>query len=195
MWVSVQRFGAVVVGLAALLTTLAPSVFGQQPPAARPAAPAAAPGAANPNIYANPLATAGRFGNTAVMGQALQNAASVAAAGTGSLLPGYGADGGYGTLSQSYANPGLGYGSLNNAGYSYPAGFGYAGGYGLGYAPQWMMNPYEGYLRGAADITRANADYYKEIQIATCPIRRKSARNGWTGNCSMRAPAPRSPTS
>src|SRR5947209_2936357 len=167
MWVSVRRSGAVVVGLAALVTLRALSAFGQPAPLPAPrSAPAAAPGANNPNFYANPYATPGRFGNTAVLGQALQNAAPVAAAGAGSLLPGDNPEGGYGRLSASYANPGLGYGSLNNAYANSPAGFGYAGGYGLGYGTQWMMNPYEGYLRGAADITRANADYYKEIQQA-----------------------------
>jgi hypothetical protein len=74
---------------------------------------------------------------------------------------------------------GLGYGSLM------PGGGGYGGGYGLGGAVaggalagaaygygfglgnvQWMMNPYQGYLQGAADITRANAQYYQTIAQA-----------------------------
>jgi hypothetical protein len=172
MWVSVRRFGAVVVGLAALVMGQAPVVFGQpaqpaQAPAPRPVAPAA-PAINNPNIYANPFATAGRFGGTAVMGQALQNAASVAGAGTGTLvLPGYGVETGYGKLSASYANSGLGYGSLNNANYA-GGGYGFGGGFGGfgGWGTQWMMNPYEGYLRGAADITQANAQYFQTIQSA-----------------------------
>jgi hypothetical protein len=77
-----------------------------------------------------------------------------------------------------------GYGSLiNNAGFGLRGGFGLYGGLGLyggfglygslysgygayGYSPQWMMNPYEGYLEGAAKITKGNANYYHTIQQA-----------------------------
>jgi hypothetical protein len=41
----------------------------------------------------------------------------------------------------------------------------YSAGYGLSYT-QWMMNPYQGYLLGAADLTRADAQYWRTIQQA-----------------------------
>jgi hypothetical protein len=50
---------------------------------------------------------------------------------------------------------------------------GYGGGYGM-YGTQWMMNPYQGYLSGAADITRASAQYYSTIQQAR--LTREEAR-------------------
>jgi hypothetical protein len=50
------------------------------------------------------------------------------------------------------------------AGVGYGAGLGY--GLGYGYGTQWMQNPYQGYMNGAANITTANADYQKTIQQA-----------------------------
>jgi hypothetical protein len=67
------------------------------------------------------------------------------------------------------ASSALGYSSLlgSPAYGGYGAGGYGAGGYGAGgYATQWMMNPYEGYLRGAADITTADAKYQLTIQQA-----------------------------
>jgi hypothetical protein len=82
---------------------------------------------------------------------------------------------GFGALNASFANPALGYGSLlNGAGgfgltgtllNSAASGYGYGYGYGM-YGTQWMMNPYQGYLQGAADITNANAQYQMTIQQA-----------------------------
>jgi hypothetical protein len=104
------------------------------------------------------------------------------------------AGGFYGFSGGGYG--GLGYGSLVNGGYSggYDGSghgsphdsssgwlglYGGSGGllssavsgaaYGYGYGlsnTQWMMNPYQGYLQGAADITRANAQYYQTIAQA-----------------------------
>ncbi|MHB1425926.1 MAG: hypothetical protein ACYC3I_22410 [Gemmataceae bacterium] len=45
-------------------------------------------------------------------------------------------------------------------------GFGGAGINGLGWGTQWMQNPYEGYLNGAANLTTANAQYQQTIQQA-----------------------------
>jgi hypothetical protein len=73
--------------------------------------------------------------------------------GYGNLMPG--GAGGYGLYG------GMGNGLLSSA--LYGAGWGW--GYGM-YMTQWMMNPYQGYLQGAADITRANAQYYQTIQQA-----------------------------
>jgi hypothetical protein len=42
----------------------------------------------------------------------------------------------------------------------------FPGGYGLGWGTQWMQNPYEGYLNGAANLTTANAQYQLTIQQA-----------------------------
>jgi hypothetical protein len=56
----------------------------------------------------------------------------------------------------------LGYGSLLASAAS--SGYGTYG-YG-GYYTQWMQNPYEGYLRGAASLTKANAECQQTIQQA-----------------------------
>jgi hypothetical protein len=45
-------------------------------------------------------------------------------------------------------------------------GYGYGGGGGYGWGTQWMQNPYEGYLNGAANLTTANAQYQLTIQQA-----------------------------
>jgi hypothetical protein len=39
-------------------------------------------------------------------------------------------------------------------------------GMGYGWGTQWMQNPYEGYLNGAANVTMANAQYQQTIQQA-----------------------------
>jgi len=93
---------------------------------------------------------------------------------------------GYGSLAPSYANTPLGYASLLNGagagGYGITGGLinsaltGAGYGYGYGYGTQWMQNPYEGYLSGAANITRANADYYLTIQQAKL-VRQEAARS------------------
>jgi hypothetical protein len=73
--------------------------------------------------------------------------------GYGNLMNGGGFGGGYGG--------GLGSNLLNSA----VGGAGY--GYGMGMSmTQWMQNPYEGYLQGAASLTRADADYKVGIQQA-----------------------------
>jgi hypothetical protein len=56
-------------------------------------------------------------------------------------------------------------------GYPY-GGYGMYGGYGWG--TQWMQNPYQGYLSGAADVTTANAQYQQTIQQAK--LTREEAR-------------------
>jgi hypothetical protein len=53
----------------------------------------------------------------------------------------------------------------------------YGGGYGMlgyGWGTQWMMNPYQGYLNGAANVTTANAQYQLTIQQAK--LAREEAR-------------------
>lgn len=45
---------------------------------------------------------------------------------------------------------------------------------GLGWGTQWMQNPYEGYLNGAANVTTANAQYQLTIQQAK--LAREEAR-------------------
>jgi hypothetical protein len=153
MWDSVRRVGAGFVGVVAIAALAPAVVVGQQP------APSA-----NPNVYVNPFATTGRFANSAALGQTL-SAPGGGRLGYSSLGPGASAPGGsYGSLAASYANPSMGsYGSLNNS--SNNSGSGGYGGYGM-YGTQWMMNPYQGYLSGAADITRASSEYYQTIQQA-----------------------------
>jgi soluble cytochrome b562 len=139
-----------------------------------------APQAANPNVYINPFAAGVRFPGAVAVGQP-QPQPQVGAAGAGrlaygSLAPGLGSpDGAYGSLSASYANPSLGYGSLMNSNYN-NGGYGGLTGYGM-YGTQWMMNPYQGYLSGAADVTRANAEYYLTIQQAK--LSREEARRSY----------------
>lgn len=161
MWDLMQRVGAGVVSVAALLALGRLEVVGQQPPAPPPA---------NANVYVNPYAAGGRIGAPATAGGRL---------GYGSLTPSGAASGsGYGTLAASYANPGLGYGTLstssNNNPYGNNGGYGMAG-YGM-WGTQWMMNPYQGYLSGAADVTRANAEYYQTIQQARL-VRQETIRS------------------
>jgi hypothetical protein len=142
---SVRRLGVGILGVAALLALGRQTAIGQQP------APAA-----NPNVYVNPLASAGRAA-----------APATGRLGYGSLTPGATSGLGYGSLAASYANPTLGYGTLTNNASTNNSPYGPYGqnGYGI-YGTQWMMNPYQGYLQGAGDITRANAEYYSTIQQA-----------------------------
>ena len=157
MWDLVRRVGAGVVSVAALLALGRPEVVGQQP--------APPP---NANVYVNPYGPSGRAAAPAAGGRL----------GYGSLTPSGAAGPGYGTLAASYANPSLGYGSLNNSSANNP--YGNNGGYGqYGYGmwgTQWMMNPYQGYLSGAADVTRANAEYYQTIQQARL-VRQETIRS------------------
>jgi hypothetical protein len=73
---------------------------------------------------------------------------------------------GYGNLWNGGFGPGMGAGGIADnllGGAAFGAGYGF--GFGLGNT-QWMMNPYQGYLQGAADITRSQAEYYQTIQQA-----------------------------
>ncbi len=151
MWDLGKRWGVGVVGMAALLALGRQAVDGQQPPPP-------ANQAASQNIYVNPNAPVGR---------ATASAPSSGRLGYGSLTPSNnGSPGlGYGSLAASYANPNMGYGSLSNNNNNNPYGPYGPGGYGM-WGTQWMMNPYQGYLSGAADVTRANAEYYQTIQQA-----------------------------
>jgi hypothetical protein len=59
------------------------------------------------------------------------------------------------------------FGGYPNRGYGY-------GMLGYGWGTQWMQNPYEGYLNGAASVTTANAQYQQTIQQAK--LTREEAR-------------------
>ena len=61
----------------------------------------------------------------------------------------------------TFPSPMLNYG----AGVGLGAGLGAGLGFG-GFGTQWMQNPYEGYLNGAANLTNANAQYQQTIQQA-----------------------------
>jgi hypothetical protein len=162
MWDFVKRWGVGVVGVAAFLALGRQVVDGQQPapPANPPAGQQPAPAAnsaASQNVYVNPFASAGRT-----------TAPTAGRLGYGSLSPSSSASPGlgYGTLAASYANPNMGYGTLSNTNNN-PYGSSPYGPYGYGmWGTQWMMNPYQGYLQGAANLTRANAEYYQTISQA-----------------------------
>jgi hypothetical protein len=160
--VLVRRYGMVVLGVLAVFGTLSTRAHAQRLPIYF------APGAgANLNPFLNPYAAlaVGSLGSSPVSYSGYGGLGG-AGLGYGSLgVPAAYANLGYGSLPASYANPALGYGSLLNGGYGGYGGAGGYGGYG-GYATQWMLNPYEGYLRGTADVTNANAKYQLTIQQA-----------------------------
>jgi hypothetical protein len=110
----------------------------------------AAPFGVGMNPYVNPM-IGGGFG----FGGGGFGGAGFGGLGYGNMLPG-GGFGGYGGMRGGLAASAI-------SGAAYGAGLGY--GFGLGNV-QWMMNPYQGYLQGAADITRANAQYWKTLQEA-----------------------------
>ncbi len=70
---------------------------------------------------------------------------------------------------QAFPSPLMNFGGGLGAGVGFGAGLGYGG-----YGTQWMQNPYQGYLQGAADVTTANAQYQQTIQQAR--ITREEAR-------------------
>jgi hypothetical protein len=109
----------------------------------------------NTAARAHPLAAAAGFGSGLNIG---------ARAGWGAGLNA----GGFGALARSNAafGRGFGYGSLLNGGAGLYGGCGLSGGYGCDSYTQWMLNPYEGYLSGAASLTNANAQYQVTIQQA-----------------------------
>jgi hypothetical protein len=132
------------------------------------------------NPYVNPFMASALVGPQNVLAAAgfTHPLAAMAGAGWGwnsGLRYGaaYGMNSGY---NMGYGN-GLGYGSLANSyGGGSPAsslytnlmsgavtGASYGYGYGLGMV-QWMMNPYQGYLQGVADITRSQGEYARIIQ-------------------------------
>ncbi len=153
MFVSLRRVGATALGVAVLFGSTGGKASAQI-------------GAINPGI-----APARGLAGLATASVLANGGAGFGAMGFGA--PGFGAMGwgspaalGYGRLAASYAGGLGGYGSLlNGGGYG---GYGLSGGLGgLGYlGTQWMMNPYQGYLQGAASLTNANAQYQVTIQQA-----------------------------
>jgi hypothetical protein len=122
----------------------------------------------NPNPFITPFRTLQQSTfNTATTGNALATIPpyglgynpSAQYPNSGAAYPSPGAGGPYGSNgSGSYSPYGYGgYGSMLSGGYGSPQSGGSAG-YGT--------NPYYGYLRGAADVTNANAQYQKTIQEA-----------------------------
>jgi hypothetical protein len=142
----------------------------------------------NRNPYITPSLTLGQAAyNTAVLGQALSNIPPYylgynpypQSIYTGPSFPTYGGS----TLTTAGYNPYTGstlatnpYGgaSLYAGAYGGSPGLGGYGGYGGGYGGYGgyldpylaASNPYNGYLRGAADVTTANANYQMIIQQA-----------------------------
>ncbi len=146
MCIPLRRYLGVVLGILAL--------FG--PLSARSQAQYLAPLGLGLNPYVNPS-----FGVGAVGGVN----ATFQVSGWGGW-GGFSGDGGFGGLGYGSLMPGGGYGGFGDAvAGNALAGAAYGYGWGLGNV-QWMMNPYQGYLQGAADITRANAQYYQTIAQA-----------------------------
>jgi len=146
-----------------LLAVAVPSAVAQQPAVQNP--PNQPNPAANPNFRVTPLQLGGQQAAPAVDPNAAALAPGVGSPLTTPIVPGAAT----GSLSNPYMN-GSGsspnrYGSLIGPNsipyynpYSYPN---YNPYYGYGYS-----DPYGGYLRGIADITNANAQYYAIIQQA-----------------------------
>jgi hypothetical protein len=158
MYLPLQRCGAVVLGVLAVLGPLGMRAHAQRRPVVVPPNPGLNP-VRNPNPLVNPFAPARPFLGTAVLGSALQQRAILNNpvlfnAQVGQTLQNRAILNNQGLSNASSA---LGYGSLLNSAAS--------GGYG-GYGTQWMMNPYQGYLTGAASLTTANAQYQTTIQQA-----------------------------
>jgi hypothetical protein len=145
------------------------------------------PGYVNPyGLMPNGMSVGQFAHNTALLGNA---AAQVAPFRFGPLggVPGFGL-GGFGALGYGgigpYASLAAGYGVYGGIGpYASLAagGYGALGGYD-GYGLYGMMmnaayaNPYYGYLKGVADVTTANAQYWKTIQEARL-LREQSYRS------------------
>jgi hypothetical protein len=182
MNVSMRRFGLVVLLALAVFGLLSAPVHAQRMPIGPVMNPGIGPArvmgglgtasalgtglVASPFSGLGPLTFGGSFGPLGMVG-----------------TTGFGIVGrplGFGALG---ANPGLGFGSLLNGGgggltgtllnsAAAGAGFGWGAGMG-GWGTQWMMNPYQGYLQGAADVTNANAKY--QLTISQAKIVRQQA--------------------
>jgi hypothetical protein len=169
MRASVPRFGAVALASLAVLGLLGTLAHGQSTlPAPYRGGSTATPAASA--VLGRPTGQ----GPSYLMGAG----AGFGAAGAGALGGGYG---GYGSLAATGYGGGLGpYASLSNSSYGYP---GYGDPYGgMGYGIYGMMNaafanPFYGYLKGVADVTTANAQYWKTIQEGRL-LREQSYRSG-----------------
>jgi hypothetical protein len=168
MLISIRRFGAVVVACLAALGPQSPLAQAQLMQSRVSTIPFVSQQAINPNVYVNPFQTLGQAAfNTAVMGNALAQVPPWALG----YNPYPNPVANYGSMVlPSYGGYGAGYGAMGTAGYganSGTAGNGYSSsGYGSGYGYSYDINPYHGYLTGAASVTNANANYQKIIQEA-----------------------------
>jgi len=174
MFIPLRRFLGITLGLVVLLGSLSPEAPGQFRP---PAGPMPMNPIVNPVGGRFPMAALGQ--NPFVGGAALQSQALLhSPAAFGGTFRGVGRFGagfgpfsglGYASLLNNSGGFGLagygGYGLIGTAATGAALGYGYGFGYGM-MGTQWMMNPYQGYLQGAASITRGNAQYYMTIQQA-----------------------------
>ncbi len=151
MYISERRFLGMALGLLVLLGPL--NVQGQAQ---------YDPTSLGLNPYVNPLLGGSFYGF---------GGGGYGGLGYGSLLNGGYSGSGYGSSDHdsqhdsSSGGSGLYGGSGGGLLSSAISGAAYGYGYGLSNV-QWMMNPYQGYLQGAANVTRANADYYKTLPQA-----------------------------
>jgi hypothetical protein len=131
-----------------------------------PFIPSVAAQSINPNPYLTPSSTLGQYAyNTAVLGQALSNIPPYFLGYNPYVGPTLATTGAY----NPYLGGGYGGATLTTSPYS-GYGYGGAGGYGSsgygGSSQLYAQNPYNGYLRGAADVTTANANYQMITQQA-----------------------------
>jgi hypothetical protein len=167
MYVSMRRYGAITLSVLVVLVSWNTPAHAQ---VGIPALPA--------NVA--PLGQAFALGHPFANAALAHPLAATAGLGTGLNIGGrfgalnaMGSPLGFGSLAHSYANSPLGYASLMNGGAGLIGGalngaaLGYGYGFGMGMVgTQWMMNPYQGYLSGAASITDSNARYYQTIAQA-----------------------------
>jgi len=166
---SARRFGLAVLAGLALLGVAASSAHAQR---RLPFMPSLAAQSVNRNPYINEFLPLQQHAfNTAVLGQALSNIPPYflgynpypQSIYTGPSFPTYGA-----TLS-TMGNPylGGGYGGAPMTANPYLGGYGSSGYGSSGYGSYlYAANPYNGYLRGAADVTTADANYQMIVQQA-----------------------------
>jgi hypothetical protein len=156
---SARWFGAAALSGLAFLGLLVPQAQAQRRPIFVPMLGTPGVGV-NTNYWMNPYTTLQQQAfNTAILGNALSTIPPYAL-GFNPYIGGFGFGGSPLLNAGAYSPYGYGGASLLSGGYG-----GY-GGYGYGYYAGPGTNPYYGYLRGAADITSANAEYQKTIQQA-----------------------------
>jgi hypothetical protein len=176
----VRRSGLAALAGLALLGVAAPAAHAQR---RLPSIPSLAAQSINQNPYITPSLSLNQYAhNTAVLGQALSNVPPYLLGynpypqmvNYGPSYPMVSPYGGSNLSTMGAYNPSLGggygatlatnpyLGGSGSSGYGSPGSSGYGGGYGYPYS----INPFNGYLTGAAGVTTANANYQLTTQQA-----------------------------